>query len=91
MALTAPRAKTGPAAALLRAYLIRDIPTGILIMDENCTAKSLLNDPEALELVLSVLDVADRWLVASHGGNVAKTLRLLDSWIAEGDRERAAP
>lgn len=89
MALTAPRAKTGAAAALLRAAVCDDPDTGVLIVEQNGRAAG--DVIEMTELVFAMAGLSVRVLLAANGGNVAKSLAVVDQWIAEYGRQAEVP
>lgn len=81
MPLTEPNAKTGPAAALIRAGLVDDRDAGVLIIAQNGATREELT---ALVVALTALNV--RTLLAANGGDVTRAVRVIDQWIARASR-----
>ena len=80
MPLMEPTRKTGIAAALIRAGLTDDQDAGVLIIAQNGATPEELS---ALVVALAGLNV--RTLLAANGGDVARSVKVIDQWI-----ERAA-
>jgi hypothetical protein len=75
------------AASLLRAFMLDDHESGILILRQNGGD----GDITALkELVLAVAALANRVLLSANGSDVARALAVVDQWI-DGYAARAGP
>lgn len=86
MALTAPRAHSAAAAALVRAGLLDDPDAGVLIMRQN----GIPRDEAADDLVFSLAGIAVRALLSAAGGEAGTALALIDQWIGQYARHDAA-
>lgn len=84
---TAPGgARTHAAAALIRAVLVDDRATGILIIEQNGGGKA---GPEAGELTRLLIDtatLAQVILLKANGYDVAKALAAMDGWMDQAAR-----
>ena len=76
MPLMEPTAKTPAAAALVRAGLVDDQDTGVLIIAQNGATQAELS---ALVVALAGLNV--RTLLSANGGDVERAVRVIDQWI----------
>jgi hypothetical protein len=81
MPLMEPTRKTGAAAALVRAGLVDDQETGVLIIAQNGATQAELS---ALVVALAGLNV--RTLLSANGGDVERAVRVIDQWIGRAAR-----
>jgi hypothetical protein len=75
--------KTQAAAALVRAHLVNDKPTGVYLIQQNGGARV---GPEAAELIRLLIDtagLATMILLKACGYDVQKALATMDQWMEQ--------
>jgi hypothetical protein len=82
---TEARARRIPAYALLRAAVAQDADAAVLLVDQARKAGTLDL------LVFNVAQVAARAMLGAEGYDVAKVVRVLDSWMGRGGTRRPVP
>lgn len=76
------------AASLIRAVLLDDADSGILILDQHGAIQP--GNDEITSFVLAVANVANRALLTAHGCRVDRAMKVLDAWMKEYGEEAEA-
>ena len=79
---TAHSAKDLAALSLLRAFLADDRQAGILIMEQNGGQQAGPAADELIRFNIALTKLAARVLLSANGYDPAKTLKVLDGWLA---------
>lgn len=87
MALTAPRASSAAACALVRAALADDIDAGVLIIAQHGGSVAGARGDVLRDFILALAGAAERAVLAANGGDVGQTMAMVDRWIEEYARQ----
>jgi hypothetical protein len=86
MPMIAPVPKTPVAAALIRAGLVDEIDAAALIIDSNAGTPA-----ELTALVVALAGLSVRTLLAANGGDIPKSLAVIDQWMDRAAEHCAEP
>jgi hypothetical protein len=90
MSLIATPSENLAAVGLIRAVVVDDADSGLLIMSQRGGCKPGPEGDRVTAFMLALAVTAGRALLSAHGYNVERTLRVLDAWAAEYADDSAA-
>ena len=90
MSLIATPPENLAAVGLIRAVVVDDADSGLLIMSQRGGCKPGPEGDRVTAFMLALAVTAARALLSAHGYNVERTLRVLDAWAAEYADDAAA-
>jgi len=76
------------AASLIRAVLLDDADSGILILDQH--GAIVPGNDEVTAFVLAVANIANRALITAHGCRVDRAMTVLSAWMDEYGKQAEA-
>jgi hypothetical protein len=80
MPLTEPTAKTLAAASLIRAGLVDDADTGVLIIRQNGGQAAGPAGGELEELIIALTALSVRVLLSANGFDADRAAKVIDQW-----------
>ena len=83
MSLIATPPENLAAVGLIRAVVVDDPDSGLLIMSQRGGCKPGPEGDRVTAFMLALAVTATRALLSAHGYNVERTLRVLEAWAAE--------
>jgi hypothetical protein len=90
MSLLATPPENLAAVGLIRAVVVDDPDSGLLIMSQRGGCKEGPEGDRVTAFMMALAATAARALLSAHGYNVERTLRVLDAWAAEYADDSAA-